>query len=393
MVDNSTPHSEDTTVTQLTVSLEHANKLLSSIEGMQNTLANAKRRRDGGLEADLAKALETAQKALLDIERQVSSFPGRRGASEVVDVSGQQLIDDYWEHIARRKEAMSTGFGPLNTLLGGGLEPQRLVVLLGAPGGGKTTFVNQVAEHIADTGRPVFYVTSEDTPFTLLAKTIARRGQLNYTVVLKGYQDQRDQINAAMQEYRQSVSAERLHYLDASGGLDSATIREKARAHFERYKDAGQGILIVDYLQRIARAQSTYRAGNQDLRQAVTVLTEDLRGLAVELDCCVIALASQRRQGGYGATSGALSSAKESGDIEYTADIVMVLDDDESRLPGVSWLRAKALKIEKNRQGDSGDQARIQLDWYPERQQFTEASKEDDMPFASSSNGRKRGRV
>ncbi len=88
MVDNSTPHSEDTTIAQLTASLEYANKLLSSIEGMQNTLANAKRRHDGGLEADLTKALEAAQKSLSDIERQVSTFPGRRGALNVTDVSG-----------------------------------------------------------------------------------------------------------------------------------------------------------------------------------------------------------------------------------------------------------------------------------------------------------------
>src|SRR5215472_10691624 len=105
-------------------------------------------------------------------------------------------------------------------------------------------------------------------------------------------------------------------------GTTLSTIRERATAHFERFTDGGNGILVVDYLQRLARCLSAYRDGRQDLRLAVTALSEELRGIATGLDCCVIALAAQHRASGYGAAKNALASGKESGDIEYTADTV-----------------------------------------------------------------------
>ena len=334
---NDSPQSEDTTPAQLQEMLEHADKLLKSVEeGVQNPLANARRRLAVGHEIDVEKVLERARTAIADVERQARNFPGKKAETAVTDVSVPDLIDDYWEHIASRKGCAATPLAGLNNLLGGGLESRRLMVLLGAPGGGKTTLANQIAVHASQAGRPVFYVTSEDSPQTLLAKTIARLGQIPYGAVLKGYEDQREKITATLRDYRASMSAERLRYLDASMMIDMETISERARAHFEKYRAAengGQGILVIDYLQRLARGQAAYRNGNQDLRQAVTVLTEQLRAISTELDCCVLALASMNRVSGYGASNNALSSAKESGDIEYTADVLMALVDEEYRVP------------------------------------------------------------
>jgi replicative DNA helicase len=354
------------------------------LEQGQNFLAKMLRQHDAGkllVASEVVKQLH----ALLDTPTQQAAGSGQD------EYAVSDLLESYWEHISKRKQAVSVGLVSLNTLLGGGLEPGRLLVLLGAPGSGKTTLANQIAEHLSSNGRPVLYVTSEDSPYTLLAKTLARRGQISYTAVLRGYESERARLTATMKDYAATASSFLLRYLDASAGADIEKIRQRARGHFEHYKEQGQGVLVIDYLQRLARGQAAFRNGNLDLRHAVTILTEQLRAVACELDCTVVALASQNRASGYGAASSALATAKESGDIEYTADVILALGDDEQRRATASYLRPKVLRVDKNRQGDTGILA---LDWYPDRQQFTEVTKEQEQKdvLVETQNGRKRGR-
>jgi replicative DNA helicase len=323
--------------------------------------------------------------ALLDTPTQQAAGSGQD------EYAVSDLLASYWEHLSKRKQAVSVGLASLNTLLGGGLEPGRLLVLLGAPGSGKTTLANQIAEHLSSHGRLVLYVTFEDSPYTLVAKTLARRGKISYTAVLRGYESERARLPSTMTDYAATTSSFLLRYLDASAGSDIEKIRQRATCHFEHYKEQGQGVLVIDYLQRLARGQAAFRNGNLDLRHAVTILTEQLRAVACELDCTVVALASQNRASGYGAAGSALATAKESGDIEYTADVIMALGDDEQRRISTSNLRPKVLRVDKNRQGDTGILA---LDWYPYRQQFTEATKAQEQKdvLVEAQNGRKRGR-
>ncbi len=287
---------------------------------------------------------------------------------QVTDMSVHDLLAGYWQYAARRQQCAPTGFASLNKALGGGLESSRLVVLLGAPGAGKTALANQIADHVADSARPVLYVTSEDSPFALLAKTLARIGNVNYTAVLKAWASEQSKIAAALALQAERASSDHLRYVDATQGLSLDQIRRLASAHFRGA--AGQGVLVVDYLQRFARAQRDLLATGRDLREVVTLLTEQLRALACELDCCVIALASQSRAGYNGGGGNALASAKESGDIEYTADVIMALTEDSARKPGASWLKPRSLALLKNRQGDTST---IALDWQGDKQQFTEA--------------------
>lgn len=380
MSDQSIPQNDDTTE-------EQTHPAWSKIETVQNYLAKALRQHDGGRAVEADDVLSKAKAMLVeDLAEAETKMPP--------DIASGAI--DYWGHVAKRKATVGTSLPALDNILGGGLEPQRLMVLLGAPGGGKTTLANQIAVHAADSGRPVFYVTSEDIPFVLLAKTLARQSQTNYTAVLKAYDDQRERIALALQAYQESKAATRLRYLDATMGTTISTVRSCAQAHFEAFKEGGNGILVIDYLQRLARSLSSYREGKQDLRLAVTALSEELRAIASGLDCTVIALAAQSRASGYGSGSGAnknaLASGKESGDIEYTADTVMAIVDDDQRTMQVPWLQAKVLRIDKNRQGPAGDNCIVNLDWYSERQQFTEAFVEQQEDTEdTSSNGRRRG--
>ena len=75
-------------------------------------------------------------------------------------------------------------------------------------------------------------------------------------------------------------------------------------------------------------------------------------------------------------STGAMASAKESGDIEYTCDVLMALTEDKDKNRVVPVGRtAILLHIDKNRQGQRGKS--ISLDFWADRQQFTVSGGED----------------
>jgi replicative DNA helicase len=336
------------------------------LETVQANLARETRRLATARRVDgIGTLLEAARSALRSVEAL-----GARDTQQIATLG--ELAASYWDRIAEQRNAAPTGLGGLDEALGGGLQAQRLFVVLGGPGSGKTTLVNQIAETVASRGRPVVYLTTEDPMNTLLAKTIARLGRVDYGVVLQGRGSEQGAINQALADLMERKSAERLLYVEGNGAVleELSTV---AQRHFARFADGAQdgsaGVLIIDYLQRVARAQmKAMRNTIRDLREAVTMLTEDLRDLARDLNCTVIAVASQSRASGYGNVN-AIASAKESGDIEYTADVLMSLAKDEQRQAPLRC-EARSLSLAKNR---LGSQTTINLDWRPDRQQFTEA--------------------
>jgi len=339
------------------------------LETMQANLAREVRRLASTRRVEgVQTLLDAARTALRTVE-----LLSPQAASPTQIATLGELAAAYWDRIAEQRHAAPTGFGSLDAALGGGLQPKRLFVVLGGPGSGKTTLINQIAERVATGGRPVVYLTTEDPMSTLLAKTVARLGRIDYGAVLQGRESERTPIDEALRELTGRRSAERLLYIEGNGAdLDELT--DVAQRHFARFadeaQDGGPGVLVVDYLQRVARAQlKAMRNGVRDLREAVTILTEDLRDLARALNCVVIAVASQSRASGYGNTN-ALSSAKESGDIEYTADVLMSLAKDENRQAPLRC-EARSLSIVKNR---LGAQTGVNLDFRPDRQQFTEVA-------------------
>jgi replicative DNA helicase len=97
-----------------------------------------------------------------------------------------------------------------------------------------------------------------------------------------------------------------------------------------------------------------------------------LRRLARKIDSPVLAISAENRAG-YRAKG--LDVFKESGGIEYSADVAMVLTLDKKNDPGRSGeYRTMDLNIIKNRNGERGV---VKLKFYPKRAEFAETGKED----------------
>jgi replicative DNA helicase len=148
--------------------------------------------------------------------------------------------------------------------------------------------------------------------------------------------------------------AQRLSVVEGSRQLTVAQVRAHARRAM-RHHQTERCLVVVDYLQLWAKVAEDLR-GNLSVRERVDMLGGLLRELALGLRSPVLVLASQNRSAGNygnGKGSAALDALKESGDLEYAADVVVFLTEAQECLVTLP-ARAVELTIAKNRHGDTG---------------------------------------
>jgi len=238
---------------------------------------------------------------------------------------------------------LPTGFPSLDDKLNG-LETG-LLVLAGKPGMGKTTLANLIAAHVASTGTPALYVTYENSRDNLLLKHLCRLAGEPETDARRGKASP-EALAKAAQEFADTAAA--LYYVEASADTTVETIKAQA-LQIKRRHDAPRVLVVVDYLQKMA-----HTAGFDELRANVGAIAAHLRDLSRALDSPVLALASLNR-GGYGTAKAdpTMAQLKESGDIEYGADVVLLLSDDQQDGPPMGSGKPVKLYIAKNRGGAS----------------------------------------
>src|SRR5215831_6098456 len=265
-----------------------------------------------------------------------------------------QVLADAESRRCQREETgsavlgVTTGLTQLDNILGGLSEG--LYLLAGPPGMGKTTLALQVAA-AATRDVPVVVVTFEHAPANLTLKLLCGRAGVNLRDVQRGYADLAKLRHAA--EAWEPV-AQRLAIVEGSSQLTVAHVRAQARRAIRQHQ-AERCLVVVDYLQLWAKVAEDLR-GNFSIRERVDMLGGLLRELALGLHSPVLALASQNRSAGnYGTGKGsaALDSLKESGDLEYAADVVLFLTEAQERM-ATPPARAVELTVAKNRHGDTG---------------------------------------
>jgi replicative DNA helicase len=243
---------------------------------------------------------------------------------------------------------VTTGLTQLDHILGGLSEG--LYLLAGPPGMGKTTLALQVAA-AATKDVPVVVVTFEHAPANLTLKLLCGHAGVNLRDVQRGYADLAKLRHAAE---AWAPVAQRLAIVEGSSQLTMAHVRAQARRALRQHQ-AERCLVVVDYLQLWAKVAEDLR-GNFSVRERVDMLGGLLRELALGLRSPVLALASQNRSAGnYGTGKGsaALDSLKESGDLEYAADVVVFLTEAQE-CTATPPARAVELTVAKNRHGETG---------------------------------------
>lgn len=301
----------------------------------------------GRIQASVSGEAESAD-IITDAATRLREIESGGSTSEVADP--HEAMKAFISHRLRvdsGKGAVSTGFEPLDGILGGGMLRSGLYVLAARPGMGKTTFGIQIADSIAKAYGNVLFVSLEMAAEQIEAKRIARLTGLSSNEILLGdgnRLDYRAVLDAANELRELPV------YISLRPSATVAQIRRMAKQVPEVQ------CVVVDYLGKIA--PSDPRASRYE---AVTAISGDLKTLAVELGVPVLALAQLNRENaGRTDKRPQLSDLRDSGAVEQDADGVIMLHRSDyyetSDQPLQPW-EAVDLEIivRKNRHGQIGN--------------------------------------
>ena len=271
------------------------------------------------------------------------------------------LEDEFLAYLIRRGGAavMSTGIAGLDKALDGGLHAG-LTVLGAVSSMGKTSLMLQIADTLAAAGRNVLFITIEMSRMELIAKSAVRGTQERARPLLDGKLPE-DKVRSLLSAYRQKTGG-RVELWEPDAPLTPAFLDEKVSAFCEQHENP---VLFLDYLQLVAPA----RAGMTE-KQTADAAVAMLKQLARRYDMPVVAASSLNREAYRpGSAEPGMSAFKESGSVEYSADLLLVLkyrtDADKETRTGP---RRLALTILKNRFGATGES--IPLDYEPEKELF-----------------------
>lgn len=342
-----------------------------------------------GLTSYLAKVHEKALETLEQkAQEEYSEIMGSLRVFNPAEVAaGIYLLDN-------AKDATPTGFKQLDGHLGGGLVPG--VYILGALSSlGKTTLTLQIADNIAASGQGVLFFTIEQSARELTAKSLSRymaRLSPRYAGITAGELTRPaaraahgEELDIALLEAVETYGREVAPNLGIQEGIEkpSAEDIKKAARAWQHYHNGQAPVIFIDYLQLMAAPNE-----RDTDKQAVDKNITKLRQIARDLQTPVFAISSLNRNSINAGLE--MDSFKESGGIEYGADVLLGLqplgmgetlretNKDKQRKEATGLLhkhkqaleRACELVILKHRDGQPG--ITIPLTFKPARSTFEE---------------------
>lgn len=207
-----------------------------------------------------------------------------------------------------------TGFDNLDKKMNG--LNAGLYVVGGVSSVGKTTFVHQLGDQLAELGDHVLYFSLEQSRLEMVSKSLARESaKIDYTGALSSLDIRRGQrpalLSSAIENYKKYAG--KVSIIEGNFDTNILTIR----AYVEEYmqKNNVAPIVIIDYLQ-IMPATDKRMNDKQRVDENVT----ELKRLSRDLAIAVFVISSFNRSSYLAPVS--FESFKESGGIEYTADAV-----------------------------------------------------------------------
>lgn len=226
------------------------------------------------------------------------------------------------ERLERPAPRIATGWPRLDTALGGGLEIPSLVVLGAPPKAAKSTWAQIVAVRHVEAGGVAYVLDLENGPRRFLRRILCRRAQLGPTAVARALKDaraaafaSRDELQRwrAAKDWLAEVLAPGL-FVEHVPPVDFAARVAQARAL------AGDRplLVVVDSLQKLPGDP------REDRRTVVDRWVRLFERLRFDHDAVILVVSEVRRgRDGYAAREDAF---KESGGVEYGADLAMTLN-------------------------------------------------------------------
>lgn len=307
------------------------------------------------------------------------------------------LIEEFWNGDKADLTFFPTGFAQLDKALDGGFT-RGLGLICALSSLGKTTFTLQIADQMAQLGTDIIVFSLEQGNFELMAKSISRNtlllsdydfknakttnGILHKQRYVNYSKEEQDLIKQASSAYKNY--ANHIYMYEISGKITHEFIKKEIQNFVQRKKS--KPVVIIDYLQLLSSVDK-FGSDKQNMDDTVTCL----RQVARDLNIPIIAISSINRASYKSEIT--LSSAKESGALEYSADFFIGLqfkgagekgfDEVEAKKISndISTPRSVELVILKNRNGKTGE--KIEYEMYSAFNFFREVSEDWKPSFTS----------
>ena len=267
--------------------------------------------------------------------------------------STNEILEDYLDYIKddTKTKKTPTYFNKLDNVLSGGLS-NGLITIGAIPSLGKTTFILQVADNMAQKeNNKVLFFSLEMTRYDIITKSLSRLSyqidtQNNYTFDDLISNSDKVDYKALLEAYK--PIANNIYIID---NLYDIREIEAYILNFKNNNPKANIIVIIDYLQYILCKAST------NDKQMIDIITKELKEISKTNNITIIAISSLNRANYSNGIT--MESFKESGSIEYTSDILIGLEYTNNMGSDREYEARKnprkiSLKIIKNRYGALG---------------------------------------
>ncbi len=188
---------------------------------------------------------------------------------------------------------------------------------------GKTTFIHQMADQLAEQGENVLFFSLEQSKMELYSKSLARTmydpSNPNQQPTLTGISIRSGKTDPALDQakkYYLANVADNISVIESNFNCTVDSIHEKIR-QYKQSNPYTSPVVIIDYLQILQPPESASRATTKEITDMNTTM---LKRISRDENVVIIAVSSVNRAN-YSAPI-SFESFKESGAIEYTADVI-----------------------------------------------------------------------
>ena len=286
----------------------------------------------------------TGEEMSEEVEKDIFRIRENVNTAEFSDI-GDLLMDTLEEiegtQTNKGRTGLETGFDKLD-MLTDGLQKQNYIIIAARPSIGKTSFALNITSQVALMGKKVAFFSLEMSKNQITKKLILSESLVSDTLVKSR------ELNDHHYEKMTSVS-NRLSqtdiYINDTSSLTIAQMKSMCR---KIKRKGGLDVVVIDYLQLIRSREGKSR------REQVEAVSRDLKAMSKELDVPLIVISSlSRANESRSDKRPILSDLRETGQIEFDADIIMFLHRENYYNHEADPGHAELI-IAKNRNGELG---------------------------------------
>lgn len=282
-----------------------------------------------------------------------------------IDFFDEKCMSERMRTYRQKIKKFSTGIHKLDMITDGGFESKAVSIFFGASGSGKTATLVAVSANMCRNGEDVLYITLE-----MAESKISQRYEANFldTTINSVKDIQEDSFKKRLLD----IKGKKVGRLTVKEYPTATINTEHIRAlldELEIKKNFKPTVLVVDYINLMRSS----RFSGDNMYSTLKCIIEELRGLAIEKELCLITATQANREGNSSNVSDLdMTNVGESKAIVDTCDFLAALIYPEE-------LREKQLqiwKVLKNRFGGTVNY-KMPVKTYHEKSKVTDVEDDD----------------